>query len=53
MYPHLTSSYSLMVTEVDPNLDYKIIEDGFVENGEVNGKKMMVYLYKVPPLEYS
>lgn len=53
MYPHLTSTYSLAVSEIDANADYKMLEHGFIENGEVQGKNMVVYMYKVPPLEYK
>lgn len=53
LFPHLTSTYSLIVSESDADADYQTLEDGFIENGGVKGKQIVVYAYKVPPLSYA
>ena len=53
VFPHLTSTYSLLVQEVSPALMFKYLLDGYEENGEVQGSNMTVYMYKVPPLSYE
>ena len=52
VFPHMTSTYSIVVQEISADLPFKYIEDGYDENGEILGKDILIYMFKVPPLEY-
>ena len=51
--PHITSTYSLVVSESSANQIYSYLDDGFDEMGEVQGDELKFYVYKVPALEYK
>lgn len=49
----MTSTYSLLVKEPSKFQLFSYLEDGYDENGEIQGKNMTLLVYKVPPLEYQ
>ena len=51
--PHMTSTYTLMVSEPSKNQKFTFLDDGYDENGQLQGSNMTLYVYKVPPLEYQ
>lgn len=48
VYPHMSSTYSIVVNELDTSRIFEFIEDGFTENGRVQGKNTTYFYYKVP-----
>lgn len=38
VFGHITATYSIQVDEMRPNLAYKFLDDGFVENDEIVGE---------------
>jgi len=48
----LTSTYTLVVREVKEG-DPTFLEDGYVETHQLAGGKRQLYMYKVPPLDYT
>lgn len=53
IFPHMTSTYSLIIKEVPSSLDFEYIEDAYDKTGEIRGNEMKVFMYKVPPLDYE
>ena len=53
VFGHITSTYSMKVTEYDTTSGIKHLEDEFQEVDEILEKEMKIYVYKVPPLEYT
>jgi hypothetical protein len=53
VFAHMTSTYSLVVTETEMDQKHHSLEDGWDQNGQVRGTETQVYVYKVPPLEFT
>lgn len=49
----MTSTFTLLVNEYDANQAYQMLEDGYDQNGELQGQNQTLFLYKVPPLDYQ
>lgn len=48
----MTSTYSILVQEQSKNQVFTYLDDSYDETGEVQGSNLILYVYKVPPLEY-
>jgi len=53
VFAHMTSTYSIVVEETEMDQKFHSLEDGWDQNGEVRGNDTQVYLYKVPPLDFT
>ncbi|CDW91451.1 UNKNOWN [Stylonychia lemnae] len=51
--PHMTSTYSIQISEPKLFEDFSYLEDGYDEMGELQGKSIKSFVYKVPSLEYE
>jgi hypothetical protein len=51
--PHMTATYSIIVSERSKNQKFSYIENGYDETAEIQGANLNLYIYKVPPLEYK
>eukprot|EP00347_Sterkiella_histriomuscorum_P008919 403343241 len=51
--PHMTSTFSIVITEPSRNQLFTYLEDSYDETGEIQGSDLVLYIYKVPPLEYK
>lgn len=49
----MTSTYSIQISEPKVFQDFVLLEDGYDEMTEIQGKSIKSFLYKVPELDYQ
>ncbi|CDW74582.1 UNKNOWN [Stylonychia lemnae] len=52
-FGHMTSTYSIVISELEHGADYQQLLDGHDQNGEVESLNRQVYIYKAPNLTFS